>query len=96
MYASFEDLDGNSFGLVGFDSATKEIQEQRRAAAAKLEAQQRAGQELEIAKQVQARLFLRLRPLFLRSTTGAFALRRARWAATTMIFCGSVRAASAW
>jgi serine phosphatase RsbU (regulator of sigma subunit) len=36
---------------------TREIEAQRRASAEKLEAERRAAQELEIAKQVQARLF---------------------------------------
>jgi phosphoserine phosphatase RsbU/P len=57
MFTSFEDLDGNSFGLVGFDEATQALEAQRRALAEKREAELRAAQELEIAKQVQARLF---------------------------------------
>ena len=48
---SFEDPDGNSLALVGYDAATREF-----------EAQRRAAQELEIAKQVQARLFPQMRP----------------------------------
>jgi catechol 2,3-dioxygenase-like lactoylglutathione lyase family enzyme len=42
----FEDPDGNSFVLLGYDAATREF-----------EAERRAAQELEIAKGVQARLF---------------------------------------
>ena len=57
MFTSFEDVDGNSFGLVGFDEATRALEAQRRAIAEKLESDRRAAQELEIAKQVQARLF---------------------------------------
>ena len=57
MFTSFEDLDGNSFGLVGFDEATRALEAQRRAGADKREAELRAARELEIAKQVQARLF---------------------------------------
>lgn len=57
VFATFKDVDGNSFGLVGIDEVTREIEKQRRAAAEKLEAERRAAQELEIAKQVQARLF---------------------------------------
>jgi serine phosphatase RsbU (regulator of sigma subunit) len=56
-FTSFEDLDGNTFALVGFDEVSREIEAQRRAAAEKLESERRAAQELEIAKQVQARLF---------------------------------------
>jgi len=51
------DIDGNSFALVGFDEVNQKIDEQRRLVAAKLESERRAAQELEIAKQVQARLF---------------------------------------
>jgi phosphoserine phosphatase RsbU/P len=56
-YTRFEDLDGNSFALAGRDEVSKQIEAQRRALAEKLEAQRRAAQELEIAKQIQARLF---------------------------------------
>jgi catechol 2,3-dioxygenase-like lactoylglutathione lyase family enzyme len=51
METSFEDPDGNSLALVGYDAATREFEVQRRAA-----------QELEIAKQVQARLFPQMVP----------------------------------
>jgi catechol 2,3-dioxygenase-like lactoylglutathione lyase family enzyme len=51
METSFEDPDGNSLVLVGYDAATREF-----------EAQRRAAQELEIAKQVQARLFPQVLP----------------------------------
>ncbi len=57
IFTRFDDLDGNSFSLVGRDDFVREIEAQRRAAAEKLEAERRAAQELEIAKQVQARLF---------------------------------------
>ena len=60
--ATFEDLDGNSFALVGFDSATRRMEAERRAETARREAEQRAAQELAIARQVQARLFPQLRP----------------------------------
>jgi len=56
-FTRFRDVDGNSFGLVSFDEVIQEIEAQRRAAAEKLEFERRAAQELEIAKQVQARLF---------------------------------------
>ncbi len=56
-FARFKDPDGNSFSLVSFDEVTHEIESQRRAFAEKLEAERRAAQELEIAKQVQSRLF---------------------------------------
>jgi len=57
VFTRFRDLDGNSFLLVGFDEVTREVEAQRRAIAERLEAEHRTAQELEIAKQVQARLF---------------------------------------
>jgi serine phosphatase RsbU (regulator of sigma subunit) len=53
----FRDPDGNSFALVAYDEETRAVEAQRQAAAARLEAERRAAQELEIAKQVQTRLF---------------------------------------
>jgi serine phosphatase RsbU (regulator of sigma subunit)/predicted enzyme related to lactoylglutathione lyase len=55
--AGFYDIDGNSFELLGSDQITREIERQRRQAAERIEAERRSAQELEIAKQVQARLF---------------------------------------
>jgi serine phosphatase RsbU (regulator of sigma subunit)/catechol 2,3-dioxygenase-like lactoylglutathione lyase family enzyme len=63
VFTRFRDLDGNSFGLVGFDEVTRDLEEQRRIATEKLDAERRAVQELEIAKQVQARLFPQTLPL---------------------------------
>ena len=57
VFARFQDVDGNSFSLVSFDEESRAVEEQRRAAASKLEAERRAHHELEIARQVQARLF---------------------------------------
>jgi serine phosphatase RsbU (regulator of sigma subunit) len=57
VFTRFEDIDGNSFSLVGFDEFTRQLEEQRRTYAEKLEADRRAARELEIARQVQARLF---------------------------------------
>ena len=57
VFTRFEDIDRNSFALVSFDEMTQAVEAQRRAEAEKLEAERRAGQELEIARQVQARLF---------------------------------------
>jgi serine phosphatase RsbU (regulator of sigma subunit) len=57
VFTRFKDLDGNSFSLVSFDEVTHAVEAQRRAIAEKLESERRAMQELEIAKQVQARLF---------------------------------------
>jgi phosphoserine phosphatase RsbU/P len=62
IFTRFDDLDGNSFVLVGRDDFVREIEAERRAAAEKLEAERRLAQELEIAKRVQARLFPQTSP----------------------------------
>lgn len=62
VFAYFKDIDGNSFGLVGIDEVSREIEAQRRAEAEKQEHERRAAQELEIAKRVQARLFPQTQP----------------------------------
>jgi serine phosphatase RsbU (regulator of sigma subunit)/catechol 2,3-dioxygenase-like lactoylglutathione lyase family enzyme len=59
----FEDPDGNSFILLGFDESTRQIEEQRRAIADRQEFERRSAQEIGIAKQVQARLFPQNQPL---------------------------------
>ena len=56
-FARFEDPDQNSFALVSFDEVSRAAEAQRRAAAERREAERRAAHELEIARQVQARLF---------------------------------------
>src|ERR1700693_943563 len=45
MFAAFEDLDGNSFTLVGWDDLSREVEAQRRAIAENLESERRAAQE---------------------------------------------------
>ncbi len=62
MFCRFVDPDGNTFALAGFDHATRELDRRRRAYAEKVEAERRASQELEIAKQVQMRLFPQRQP----------------------------------
>jgi serine phosphatase RsbU (regulator of sigma subunit)/uncharacterized glyoxalase superfamily protein PhnB len=62
IFTRFDDLDGNSFTLVGRDDFVREIEAERRAAAEKLEAERHAAQELDIAKRVQARLFPQNQP----------------------------------
>jgi serine phosphatase RsbU (regulator of sigma subunit) len=57
VFTRFLDLDGNSFWLVSFDEETRAVEAHRRAAAEKTEAERRSAHELEIATQVQARLF---------------------------------------
>jgi phosphoserine phosphatase RsbU/P len=57
VFARFRDIDGNSFSLVSFDEVTQAVEAQRRAIAEKQESERRIARELEIAKEVQARLF---------------------------------------
>jgi serine phosphatase RsbU (regulator of sigma subunit)/catechol 2,3-dioxygenase-like lactoylglutathione lyase family enzyme len=57
VFSRFRDPDGNTFSLVSFDEVTHAVEAQRRAVAERLETERRAAQELEIAQQVQARLF---------------------------------------
>src|SRR5688572_4076770 len=56
-FTRFEDLDKNSFALVSLDEVSRAVESRRQAAAKRQEAERRAAQELEIARQVQARLF---------------------------------------
>src|SRR5215467_7310489 len=58
----FRDVDGNLFSLVSFDELTHAIEAERHAAAEKLEADRRVAQEMEIATQVQSRLFPQTQP----------------------------------
>jgi serine phosphatase RsbU (regulator of sigma subunit)/predicted enzyme related to lactoylglutathione lyase len=62
IFTRFEDADGNSFGLAGFDEVRRGVEAQRRELARKLESERRAAQELEIAKEVQSRLFPQVHP----------------------------------
>ncbi len=61
-FARFEDPDGNLFALEEFEDVNQSLELQRKARAEKLEAERRAAHELEIAKQVQARLFPQIQP----------------------------------
>jgi serine phosphatase RsbU (regulator of sigma subunit) len=62
VFTRFEDIDGNSFTLVSIDEMSRSIQAKRREAEEKLRSERHAAQELEIAKQVQARLFPQTQP----------------------------------
>jgi len=62
VYTRFRDIDGNSFSLVSFDEISHALEVQRRAAAEKLESERRVARELQIATEVQARLFPQKRP----------------------------------
>ena len=73
VFTVFDNLDGNSFVLAGWDDITQEIEAQRRTLAEKSESERRAAQELEIAKQVQARLFPQTAPA-LKTLGGQFSL----------------------
>ncbi len=57
VFSRFRDPDGNTFSLVSFDEVTHAVETQRRAIADRQEDERRAAQELEIAQQVQSRLF---------------------------------------
>lgn len=57
IFTQFDDIDGNHFWLIGLDQATRDVEEQRRLTEQRLEAERRTAWELEIARQVQARLF---------------------------------------
>jgi serine phosphatase RsbU (regulator of sigma subunit)/predicted enzyme related to lactoylglutathione lyase len=60
--AAFLDVDGNSFFLVEDEAAVREIEEQRREHAERLESEHMAALELETAREVQARLFPQTQP----------------------------------
>jgi serine phosphatase RsbU (regulator of sigma subunit) len=62
VFTRFKDLDGNSFSLVSFDEVTHAVEAQRRALTERQESERRAAQEIEIAKQVQSRLFPQSQP----------------------------------
>jgi serine phosphatase RsbU (regulator of sigma subunit)/catechol 2,3-dioxygenase-like lactoylglutathione lyase family enzyme len=61
-YAVFEDVDGNRFSLIEIDEATRALEAERRANAAKLEAERQAAHDLAIAKEVQSRLLPQRHP----------------------------------
>jgi serine phosphatase RsbU (regulator of sigma subunit)/catechol 2,3-dioxygenase-like lactoylglutathione lyase family enzyme len=61
-YALFEDVDGNRFSLIEIDEATRAFEAERRANAAKLEAERQAAHDLAIAKEVQSRLLPQRHP----------------------------------
>jgi serine phosphatase RsbU (regulator of sigma subunit) len=57
LYASLEDLDGNSLKLVESDDLSHELDADRKSLVEKIEQERRTAREFEFAKQVQARLF---------------------------------------
>ncbi len=78
VFTHFKDPDGNSFALVGFDAVSRGIKAQRREEAEKREAERRTAQELQIAKQVQARLFFPQIPPSIRTVEHAGTCIQAR------------------
>jgi serine phosphatase RsbU (regulator of sigma subunit)/predicted enzyme related to lactoylglutathione lyase len=63
VFTRFEDPDHNSFALVSLDEVSRAIEAQRRKAAEKAESDRRAARELEIAKEVQLKLFPQTLPM---------------------------------
>jgi serine phosphatase RsbU (regulator of sigma subunit) len=69
-YAVFEDADGNRFSLIEIDEGTRALEAERRANAARLEAERlvrhldrmEAAHDLAVAKEVQSRLFPQQQP----------------------------------
>ncbi|HUB81924.1 MAG TPA: SpoIIE family protein phosphatase [Bryobacteraceae bacterium] len=61
-YAIFQDVDGNRFSLLEFDQATRALEAERLAQAAKRDAERQAAHDLAIAKAVQSRLFPQQHP----------------------------------
>jgi serine phosphatase RsbU (regulator of sigma subunit)/catechol 2,3-dioxygenase-like lactoylglutathione lyase family enzyme len=60
--AIFLDPDGNAFSLIEADAVSRQLEAERNAAGEREARERRAAQEIEIATQVQAGLFPRLRP----------------------------------
>src|SRR3982751_5635098 len=90
IFTSFEDPDGNSFLLAGVDQITQEIENQRRQAAEKLQSERRTAHEMEIATQVQARLFPEKLPSLGPWNIAVFVSKLATLAEITTIFWISV------
>lgn len=63
VFTRFIDPDHNSFALVSLDEVSRAIEAQRRVLAEKAESERRAAHELEIAKEVQLKLFPQTLPL---------------------------------
>ena len=76
-FALFEDPDGNKFSLIEFDEATRAVETERRAQAARLDAERQAAHDAAIARQVQMRLLPQHQPT-LRTLTYAGACYPAR------------------
>ena len=66
IFATFEDVDGNLFSLVEFDEIHRAIERERATREARVQEQRRLAQEMDIAKQVQARLLPQRLPILAR------------------------------
>lgn len=63
VFTRFEDPDRNSFALISIDEISRAIEGQRRMEAERAESERRAAHELEIAKEVQLKLFPQTLPI---------------------------------
>jgi predicted enzyme related to lactoylglutathione lyase len=96
VFTTFEDVDGNSFSLVGFDDVSREIEAQRRTIAEKLESERRAARNWRSQNRCRpGSSHKRCRP-FGHSIMRACAYKLARSAAITTISSTWARSDSAW
>lgn len=63
VFTRFEDPDRNSFALVSLDEVSRAVEAQRRLAVERTEAERHAARDLEIAKEVQLKLFPQSLPM---------------------------------
>lgn len=96
IFTRFEDIDRNSFALVSLDEVSRAVEAQRRALAQKLEAERRAAQELEIAKQVQARLFPQTLPSSTTLEYAGICIQARQVVAIITTSCNWGRSGSGW
>jgi serine phosphatase RsbU (regulator of sigma subunit)/catechol 2,3-dioxygenase-like lactoylglutathione lyase family enzyme len=75
MSADFEDMDGNSFTLLESGEMTQELEVQRREHIERAELERRAAQDLEMARQTQARLFPQIQPSLATLEYGGFCIQ---------------------
>jgi hypothetical protein len=91
VVANFEDVDGNRFAMIEFDQASPLVQEQRRQSEERLESERRRAQEMEIARQVPARLSRKRRQRRARWNTPGLVYGRGTWEETTTISLSSAK-----
>jgi len=95
-YAVFEDVDGNRFSVIEFDEATRTLEAERGAQAARLQAERQAVHDLAIAKQAQARLFPNASRRCEHLSTRGFAILLGPSVGTITAFLISAAEGSAW